>query len=118
VTASRKIFVAGLAAVLLVSMAGTSFAKTYRVKARPNDTWKKVHTYIGKGDKVVWKNPDSEVHDLTAYSGRWKVSKQLNPGNRFKKRFKKKGTYGYRCAVHSGIVGGKCQGMCGFVHVL
>jgi plastocyanin len=118
VTAARRIFVAGLASVLLVSMTGTSFAKTYRVKARGNDTWKKVHTYIGKGDRVVWKNPDSEVHDVTRYAGRWKVSKRLEPGDSFRKRFKKKGTYSYRCTLHSGIVGGKCQGMCGFVHVL
>lgn len=116
-TRLRKAFVAGIAAVLLVSLAGIGLAKTYTIKARSNDTWKKVHTYIGKGDTVKWKNPDSEMHDLTSYNGSW-VSEQLQPGDSFKKRFNKKKTYFYRCAIHSGIVGGKCQGMCGFVHVL
>jgi plastocyanin len=113
----KKVFIAGLAAVLLVGLAGTGFAKTYRVKAVSGDKWKKVHTYIGKGDSVTWKNADSEMHDLTSYNGHW-VNEQLNPGDSFKKRFKKKKTYFYRCTIHSGIIGGKCQGMCGFVHVL
>lgn len=111
-------FVSALTAVLLVSFGGVGLAKTYRVKARANDTWRKVHTYIGKGDRVVWKNRDSKLHDVTAYGKGWKVKRQLEPGDRFKKRFKKRGTFRYRCTIHSGIVGGKCQGMCGFVHVL
>lgn len=106
-----------VAAILLLSMGGTGFAKTFTVKARANDTWRKVHTYIGKGDTVRWKNPDSEVHDVTSYNGRW-IKATLSPGDSVKKRFKKKKTYFYRCTIHSGIVGGKCQGMCGFVHVL
>lgn len=116
-TPVRKALVSAVTAALLVSLSGAVFAKTYTVKARSNDTWKKIHTYIGKGDSVKWKNTDTELHDLTSYNGSW-VSEQLNPGDSFKKRFKKKKTYFYRCTIHSGIVGGKCQGMCGFVHVL
>ena len=88
-----------------------------KVKARSNDTWKSKHTYIGKGDRVIWKNPDSEQHDVTFYVGS-RFSASLPPGGTVKKRFKKKKTYLYRCAVHSGIVNGECQGMCGFVHVV
>ncbi len=107
---------AALSASLLLS-GGVGEAATKRVKAKPNNTWAKVHTYIGKGDKVVWKNPTSDQHDVTFYRGsRW--SRQLAPGTRVKKRFKKKKTYLYRCVIHSGIVGGRCQGMCGFVHVV
>ena len=110
-------FVSALTAVLLVSFGGVGLAKTFTVKARANDTWKKVHTYIGKGDRVKWTNPDSETHDVTSYNGSW-ISAQLAPGDSVKKRFKKRKTYFYRCTIHSGIVGGKCQGMCGFVHVV
>lgn len=95
----------------------TVSADTGRVKARSNDTWRKKHTYIGKGDRVVWKNPDSEQHDVTFYRGS-KFSAPLPPGGKVKKKFRKKGTLLYRCAVHSGIVDGSCQGMCGFVHVV
>ena len=114
----RKVLVAGTAVILLVTMSGSVFAKTYTVKAVSGEKWRKVHTYIGKGDSVTWKNADSEEHDLTAYGGGWKLSEQMAPGDSVKHRFKKKGTYRYRCTIHSGIVNGACQGMCGFVHVL
>jgi plastocyanin len=114
---AKKAFVAGTAMVLLFTMSGTGLAKTYTVKATSSDKWKKVHTYIGSGDKVTWKNPDSEMHDLTSYNGKW-ANETLNPGDSFRKKFSKKKTYFYRCTIHSGIVGGKCQGMCGFIHVL
>ncbi len=115
---ARKVLIGGVTAALLVSTGGVGLAKTYTVKATSSDTWKKVHTYIGKGDSVSWKNPDSETHDLNAYGGGWKLSEELNPGDSAKKRFRKKGTFRYRCVIHSGIVSGACKGMCGFVHVL
>jgi plastocyanin len=118
VTRLRKVLISGAAVLLLVSFGGGAFAKTYTVKAVSGEKWKKVHTYIGKGDTVKWKNTDSELHDLNAYGGGWKLSEELSPGESVKKRFKKKGTFRYRCVIHSGIVGGACQGMCGFVHVL
>jgi plastocyanin len=114
----RKTLIAAIAAILLLSATGVVLAKTYTVRAVAGEKWRKVHTYIGKGDRVNWKNVDDELHDLTAYGGGWKVSEQLQPGDAFKKRFRKKGTFRYRCAIHSGIVAGACQGMCGFVHVL
>ena len=114
---TRKILVGGIVAGMLVSSGGVGLAKVYTVKATASDTWRKEHTYIGKGDRVVWKNPDSEGHDLTAYGGGWRVSEQLDPGESYRKRFKKTGTYRYRCMIHSGIVGGACDGMCGFIHV-
>lgn len=110
--------VGGLSAALLVSTTGVGLAQTYTVKATSGDAWKKVHTYIGKGDSVRWKNPDTETHDLNAYGGGWQMSAELAPGDTVKKRFRKKGTFRYRCVIHSGIVSGACQGMCGFVHVL
>lgn len=112
----KKLFVLGTAAVLLLTMSETGLAKTYTVKATSGEAWKKLHTYIGKGDSVNWKNPDSEVHDMTSYNGKW-ANETLNPGESFKKRFNKAKTYFYRCNLHSGIVGGKCEGMCGFIHV-
>ena len=113
----RRLIVWATASALLVTGAGVGWGKTFTVRARANDTWRKVHTYIGKGDRVKWVNPDTEMHDVTSYNGSW-INAQLNPGDSVRKRFRKKKTYFYRCTIHSGIVGGKCQGMCGFVHVL
>jgi plastocyanin len=117
-SAFRKAVVGTLSAALLISTSAPGLADTSTVKATSRDTWKKTHTYIGKGDSVRWKNPDSETHDLNAYGGGWKMSAELAPGDNAKKQFRKKGTFRYRCVIHSGIVDGACQGMCGFVHVL
>jgi plastocyanin len=113
----RRIVLALVAGTLLLGSTGAVTADTARVKAKASDKWKKFHTYIGKGDKVVWKNPTGEEHDVTFYSGST-FSAQLPPGDRVKKKFRRKGTAAYRCAIHSGIVDGKCEGMCGLVHVL
>ncbi len=104
------------AAVLAVSMGGVVLADTAKVRARSNDTWKKLHTYIEKGDKVKFSNPDTEQHDVTFYRGST-FSAQLPPGEAVKKKFRKRGTAAYRCTIHSGIVEGGCEGMCGLVHV-
>lgn len=112
-----KVGIVGAAVVAGMLSGGTGVAATKRVKAKPSDKWRKVHTYIGKGDKVVWKNPTSQQHDVTFYRGS-RFSRQLPPGGKVAKKFKKKKTFLYRCVRHSGIVGGRCQGMCGFIHVV
>ena len=112
----RRSVLALVVGSLLLGSAGSVVADTAKVRARSNDTWRKVHTYIGKGDRVKWSNPDSEMHDVTFYRGS-SFSAQLPPGDTVKKKFRKKGTALYRCTIHSGIVDGACQGMCAFVHV-
>jgi plastocyanin len=106
-----------LAGALLLGAVGTAAAATSTVKAR-GDRWRPVHTYIGKGDRVTWKNPTSRVHDLKAYGGGWSFGEVLSPGESVSRRFRQLGTYKYRCVRHSAIVGGKCQGMCGLIHVV
>nr|MBA2599946.1 hypothetical protein [Actinomycetota bacterium] len=46
-----------------------------------------------------------------------RARKPLGSGERTAKRFRRAGTYRYRCARHSSIVDGACRGMCGIVHV-
>ena len=100
-----------------VAGAGQQGGKTKKVKATASDLWKPLHTYIGKGTTVKWTNPTSEIHDLAAYGGGWSFTANMNPGQDAERKFKKKGTFKYRCVRHSGIVGGSCQGMCGLIHV-
>lgn len=121
-----------IATMTLVIPAEPVFAAKSRVKARVGQNkWQPVHTYIGRGDVVIWKNPRPKnvskrrVHDVTSIQPRkWKrrlgfrLSKTLQPGERIRRKFRKKGTYRYRCVRHSGMVDGRCQGMCGFIHVL
>lgn len=120
------------AAMLLFIPAPEAQAAKTRVKAKVGQNrWRPVHTYIGKGDVVVWKNPrpanvsKRRVHDVTSIQPRrWKkrlgfrLNKTLQPGDKIKRKFRRKGTYRFRCARHSAMVDGRCQGMCGFIHVL
>lgn len=103
-------------AAVLLSSAGVALAATAKVRAK-GEKWKPLHTYIARNDKVRWTNPTSKVHDIKAYGGGWTFSTVLDPGESATRRFKQRGTFKYRCVRHSAIVGGKCQGMCGLIHV-
>lgn len=105
-----------LVLVVVLVVAGVAFAETFKVKAKAGDKWGPVHTYIGKGDKVVWTNPTDKTHDISSI-GDWEFSDTLKSGEQGSKKFTQTGTFRYRCARHSAMVDGKCQGMCGIVHV-
>lgn len=105
-----------IGAVLVLALAGAALAATKTVRAR-GEKWRPVHTYIGTGDKVRWTNATSKTHDIKGYGG-WSYSKLVPPGSAATRRFGQRGTFKFRCVRHSAIVGGKCQGMCGLVHVV
>ncbi|MGH2739685.1 MAG: cupredoxin domain-containing protein [Actinomycetota bacterium] len=114
----RRFLAPALAASLLVFLTPSDvLAATATIKTTSKDKWKPFHTYIGKGDTVIWKNTDSVKHDMTSYGGGWNHADKLSPGEKTSFRFTKVDTFKYRCKIHSGIVDGKCQGMCGLVHV-
>jgi plastocyanin len=114
--AGRSVFVVVVAVLMVVVMAVAALAITKRVRATSDRKWRPKHVYINRGDKIRWTNPTNRVHDVTAYGG-WSFSRVLSPGEAATRTFNSRGTFKYRCARHSGIVGGKCQGMCGIVHV-
>jgi plastocyanin len=113
---SRSLFVALVAVLMVVVMGVAALAITKRVRATADRKWRPKIVDIGRGDKVRWTNPTNRVHDVTAYGG-WSFSRVLSPGESAVRTFNSRGTFKYRCARHSGIVGGKCQGMCGRVVV-
>jgi plastocyanin len=102
--------------LMLGTMTGT-MAATKKVRAK-GEKWRPVHTYIARGDKVRWVNPTQRTHDVKAYGKGWSFSKILQPGQRVTRKFGKRGTFKFRCVRHSAVVNGKCQGMCGIVHVV
>jgi plastocyanin len=116
VTRRGRLVVVLVGAALLMASAGVAMAATAKVRAN-GERWKPLHTYIGRNDTVRWRNPTSRVHDVKAYGGGWTFSTVLDPGESASRRFKQRGTYKYRCVRHSAIVSGKCQGMCGLIHV-
>jgi plastocyanin len=111
-----------IGALLLVFVAPPSLGDTARFKAAgctENPHWKPVKRTISKGDRIVWRNPTTCDHTVTAYSGRWDKNTGLAPGDSTRKRFRRAGRYKFRCMTvgHSALEGGVCTGMCGRVRV-
>jgi plastocyanin len=100
---------------LALGSVGGALAATARIRAK-GERWRPAHTFIGRGDRVTWRNPTSRTHDVKGYGG-WSFSKVLPPGASVSRRFRSHGTYKFRCVRHSAIVGGQCRGMCGLIHV-
>ena len=74
--------------------------------------------HILKNDRIRFKNPDGQPsHTVTAYGGNWSYNKTLQPGERVIKRFRRRGTFKFRCTFHSSLNNGVCTGMCGKVRV-
>jgi plastocyanin len=112
--------VLALAFAALVVVPGTSSGGTSKVKAAGSAgsyRWDPATRKIAKGDRVVWKNPTSADHTVTAYGGGWDKNARLDPGDSVKVKFGKSGTYLYRCKLHSTLSDGVCSGMCGKVKV-
>jgi plastocyanin len=102
--------------LMAMALGGSAFGATSTVRAK-GEKWKPFHTYIGKGDKVTFRNPTSKTHDVKGYGG-LRLSAVLSPGKSVSKKFGAHGTFKFRCVRHSAIVGGTCRGMCGLVHVV
>ena len=81
--------------------------------------WDPASRVIGKGDRIVWTNPTGTNHTVTAYRGRWRKNATIRPGERTRKKFRRRGTFKFRCLVrgHSAINNGRCVGMCGKIVV-
>lgn len=77
--------------------ASVSAVTVVRVKVGDNFFRPKIVT-IAKGDKVKWVNRGDNPHTVTGKN--WDVV--LSPGEAFRKRFRKAGTFEYRCRFHSG----------------
>ncbi|HEY7874144.1 MAG TPA: plastocyanin/azurin family copper-binding protein [Actinomycetota bacterium] len=109
-----------LALTGVVMVPGTSIGETTKVKAAGSSgsyKWKPKARTIAAGDKVLWKNPTSTDHTITAYSSNWNEDVRLDPNQRLRLKFARAGTYLYRCKLHSTLNDGECSGMCGKVNV-
>ena len=101
----------------LLLTAGPVPAGSVRVKATDSDSFSPATKKVARGTKVVWKNPSGSEHNVTAYSSNWSKSSTIDEGQRTKQVFRKRGTYKYRCTLHSDMDGRKCDGMCGKIVV-
>ena len=114
---TKRISVVVAACLLVLGFPGTSLAREV-VKATTADRWNPDFVHVSWGEKVIWKNPawQGREHTVTAYGRNWSKDVFLDPGERTSKVFRKRGTYKYRCTLHSNLSNGNCSGMCGVVH--
>ena len=110
-----------LATSALLICAGPAWARVV-IKARDNSWSAGGHIFADTGEKVIWKNPTSRVHDVKSYNQgeRWRLKRtQLKTNNRNKvvRRFMKPGDYYFRCTLHSfRNEDGQWEGMVGILH--
>jgi len=114
---TRSLLVVVVAILMVVVMAVAAMAITKRVRATSDRRWRPKLADINRGDRIRWTNPTGRTHDVHSIGSNWSFSRVLSPGESAVRQFNSRGTFRYRCVRHSGIVGGKCQGMCGKVVV-
>jgi plastocyanin len=77
--------------------------ETHRVRMVDGNEFRPRRITISRGDRVRWVNRDNVTHTTTSNSGLWDES--LSPGERFTRRFRRVGTFGYVCELHFGMNG-------------
>jgi plastocyanin len=120
VTHVHRGVLAVVAVLMVVVMATATSAATFRVRARDSDAGyrrrpKKLEVPVQS--RVVWRMVDG-THNVTSTSKNWsKSSGNIAEGGKTAHTFKKKGTFRYRCTIHSTLSNGTCSGMCGKIVV-
>ena len=59
---------------------------------------------VDRGTVVKWMNTGSNIHTTTSDTGSWD-SEELAPGEIFRKKFRRVGTFPYHCEIHNSMVG-------------
>lgn len=113
----QRVAVVSVSAVSVLIFPSMSQSETARIKATDGRRWSPDFKHIEPGSKIVWRNPTSRRHTVTAYGRRWNKDTLLRPGTQTSKTFKREGVYKFRCKRHSSLSDGDCNGMCGVVHV-
>jgi plastocyanin len=116
---SRKLALLALTAALVVVGSGSAFGGGIERVFVDGNRWDRKHEYINRGERVRWVNNSNRFHNIrsTNIQQNWNYSRNLPAGERVTRRFRRSGTFIYRCSIHSQIVQGSCEGMCGFIHV-
>jgi plastocyanin len=116
-TTVRRIVVIAVAALGLFAVSAPTMAARTRIKATDDRTWSPDFKHVVPGTKVIWKNGTNLTHTVTAYGGGWSKNSTVTAGTKTSKKFRKEGTFRYRCTIHSTVTNGDCNGMCGTIHV-
>jgi plastocyanin len=109
---------AALAVALAVAFILTAVpAEAAPVVVRGHDvTWSPANVTIVRGGVVRWRAVHLD-HNVYAYGTNWSFGVSIPEGSAAKRRFTRRGTYRFRCTLHSTLLNGVCSGMCGSVRV-
>ena len=58
---------------------------------------------IARGTVVRWVNRGNRTHTTTSNTGLW--NRTLSPGEVFRRRFRRMGTFAYHCSIHPQMTG-------------
>ena len=58
---------------------------------------------VARGTVVRWVNRGTRTHTTTSNTSAW--NQTLSPGDTFRRRFRRAGTFRYHCTIHSGMTG-------------
>ena len=72
---------------------------------------------VDRGTRVTWRAVGG-THTVTAYGGGWSKDTRITAGSQTGFTFQERGTFRYRCRLHSSLSSGVCNGMCGRVRVV
>ena len=103
------------ACVLVASLGSSAYARPVLVRG-VGTHWSPSAVIVERGGVVKWRGV-SKFHDVVAYGGNWSLHEALPVGATVKKRFRRTGTFKFRCTYHSALIGTTCTGMCGSVRV-
>lgn len=124
-TIARVLVVVIAGGALLVPVASEADTRQFQAAGSAGAwRWEPEVQRIVKGDRIIWKNPTSTTHTVTAWKGQWSKDTEVPSGETTARRFRKTGVYKFRCMVasgtefaHSTVEDGSCSGMCGTVRV-
>jgi plastocyanin len=93
------VFVLALTAISIPAAADEPLGAT-RVRVRIVDNrFRPRNITIERGTRVRWVNRGSNPHTTTSNTGLWD-SGTLSSGERFTRRFGRRGTFRYHCEIH------------------
>jgi plastocyanin len=92
-----------LVSALAILWAGEAAAATHLVVGR-GVAWDPKRLDVAKGDTVEWKNADVVPHNVRQ-DKRVFWSKDLQPGQSFRWKATKRGTWSYKCTLHPEMTG-------------
>ena len=99
----RRVAAVGLAAVVSAALwAPPAGAAGTRVKVKDN-FFKPKRVTVEVGTRVKWVNRGGDAHTTTSKTGLW--DEELAPGDAFRRKFKKAGTFRYYCRFHDDMRG-------------